>query len=149
MRSLWWCRTPPESRRLSAAFKSGLPTGDIWVPLGPRLAVCEQPYQPQVRVKNTYRVCPRHSCVLVHQPLFRLQVTANKKELGVAFKKDAKAIADALEGLPEDEADCLRKTLESGAHVRHSCTPGLCIKLGLAPGFLAVCIHKRPPDAAR
>jgi hypothetical protein len=42
------------------------------------------------------------------------QVTANKKELGVAFKKDAKTIADALEALPEDEADCLRKTLESG-----------------------------------
>lgn len=43
-------------------------------------------------------------------------MTANKKELGVAFKRDAKAIADALEALPEDEADCLRKTLESGAH---------------------------------
>lgn len=43
-----------------------------------------------------------------------LQVTANKKELGVAFKKDAKAISDALDALPEDEADCLRKTLESG-----------------------------------
>lgn len=43
-----------------------------------------------------------------------LKVTANKKELGVSYKKDAKAIADALEALPEDEADCLRKTLESG-----------------------------------
>lgn len=41
-------------------------------------------------------------------------MTANKKELGVAFKKDAKTVADALEALPEDEADCLRKTLESG-----------------------------------
>lgn len=43
-----------------------------------------------------------------------LTVTANKKELGLAFKRDAKAVADALEALPEDEADCLRKTLESG-----------------------------------
>jgi hypothetical protein len=41
-------------------------------------------------------------------------VTASKKELGTAYKKDAKALADALEALPEDEADCLRKTLESG-----------------------------------
>jgi len=30
------------------------------------------------------------------------------------FMEDAKTIADALEALPEDEADCLRKTLESG-----------------------------------
>jgi len=43
-----------------------------------------------------------------------LKVTANKKELGVAFKKDAKVVAEALESLPEDEAECLRKTLESG-----------------------------------
>lgn len=43
-----------------------------------------------------------------------LKVTANKKELGVSYKKDAKAIADALESLPEDEAECLRKTLEAG-----------------------------------
>jgi hypothetical protein len=43
-----------------------------------------------------------------------LKVTANKKELGATFKKDAKAIAEALEALPEDEAECLRKTLESG-----------------------------------
>jgi hypothetical protein len=50
-----------------------------------------------------------------------LKVSANKKELGVAFKKDAKAIAEALESLPEDEAECLRKTLESGGWVGGMC----------------------------
>jgi glycyl-tRNA synthetase (class II) len=49
-----------------------------------------------------------------------LKVTANKKELGTAFKKDAKTIADALEALPEDEAECLRKSLESGKQTAFS-----------------------------
>ena len=57
-----------------------------------------------------------------------VQVTANKKELGVAFKKDAKTIADALEALPEDEADCLRKTLESG-NICHHCNMSMIILL--------------------
>jgi hypothetical protein len=57
-----------------------------------------------------------------------VQVTANKKELGVAFKKDAKTIADALEALPEDEADCLRKTLESG-NICHHCSMSMIILL--------------------
>lgn len=43
-----------------------------------------------------------------------LRVIPNKKELGLALKKDAKAVTEALEGLAEDDAECLRKTLESG-----------------------------------
>eukprot|EP00775_Hariotina_reticulata_P009703 gene9703-9862_t len=43
-----------------------------------------------------------------------LSVVANKKEIGQAYKKDAKAIVEALEALAEDDADCLKKTLESG-----------------------------------
>lgn len=33
-----------------------------------------------------------------------LQVTVNKKEIGTAFKKDAKAVSDALDALPECDA---------------------------------------------
>lgn len=43
-----------------------------------------------------------------------LRVLPNKKELGLALKKDAKAVTEALEALTEEDADCLRKTLESG-----------------------------------
>lgn len=43
-----------------------------------------------------------------------LRVLPNKKELGLALKKDAKPVTEALEALAEDDAECLRKTLESG-----------------------------------
>ncbi|WIA35437.1 hypothetical protein OEZ86_003878 [Tetradesmus obliquus] len=42
-----------------------------------------------------------------------LRVIPNKKEMGTAFKKDAKAVTEALEALPEEEAECLRKSLEA------------------------------------
>jgi hypothetical protein len=41
-------------------------------------------------------------------------VTPNKKELGVAYKRDAKAVADALEGLGEEDAMCLKVRRRSG-----------------------------------
>ena len=41
-------------------------------------------------------------------------MTPNKKELGLAFKRDAKAVADALEALGEEDALCLKAELEAG-----------------------------------
>lgn len=41
-------------------------------------------------------------------------VTPNKKELGLAFKRDAKAVADALEALGEEDAMCLKSDLDAG-----------------------------------
>lgn len=41
-------------------------------------------------------------------------MTPNKKELGLAFKRDAKAVADALEALGEEDALCLKSELEAG-----------------------------------
>ncbi|GBF92515.1 hypothetical protein Rsub_04619 [Raphidocelis subcapitata] len=41
-------------------------------------------------------------------------VTPNKKELGLGFKRDAKAVADALEALGEEDAMCLKSDLDAG-----------------------------------
>jgi hypothetical protein len=41
-----------------------------------------------------------------HQP--HPSVTPNKKELGLAFKREAKPVADALEALGEEDALCLK-----------------------------------------
>eukprot|EP00877_Chromochloris_zofingiensis_P008694 jgi/Chrzof1/4078/Cz13g19120.t1 len=42
------------------------------------------------------------------------RVIPNKKELGVAFKKDAKAISDALDALSEEDALCMKADLDAG-----------------------------------
>lgn len=53
-----------------------------------------------------------------HHPIpptpLRLQVTLNRKELGLAFKKDGKAVTEYLESLTECEAMELKAKLEQG-----------------------------------
>ncbi|KAI8468120.1 MAG: hypothetical protein J3K34DRAFT_428181 [Monoraphidium minutum] len=41
-------------------------------------------------------------------------VTPNKKELGLTFKREAKAVADALEALGDEDAMCLKSDLDAG-----------------------------------
>jgi hypothetical protein len=41
-------------------------------------------------------------------------VTPNKKELGLGFKRDAKAVADALEALGVEDAMCLKVRADLG-----------------------------------
>jgi hypothetical protein len=60
---------------------------------------------PNVSAANPLQVClggMRHHFCPSSPPL--TQVTVNKKELGTAFKKDAKSVEEALQGLPECDA---------------------------------------------
>lgn len=46
-----------------------------------------------------------------------VSVVANKKEVGLAFKKDQKAVMEHLEGLCQDDALCMKAQLEAGKDV--------------------------------
>lgn len=55
------------------------------------------------------------------------RVIPNKKELGVAFKKDAKAISDALDALSEEDALCMKVGTGSVVWITlHCCELGCC-----------------------
>ena len=44
------------------------------------------------------------------------QIVPNRKEIGVAFKKEAKAVTDYLEGMAECDAMELKVSAEGGAY---------------------------------